>query len=145
VGGESVEPKGLAVDIDEGMLPGNGWSATAVPASEFIERQKANRAETRYGDKQEALQRNQERILKAMDQFPEGETKSKIRTTAGINGNLFPAAFGELLADGKIEPCSIKKNGRSEDAFRRSGHGQDNGQDKCIVPGAVGQDWTLPL
>jgi hypothetical protein len=65
-----------------------------------------------------AAQRNKDldRIKKAFDTFPDGETKRSIRDSAGINGQRFDRLFSELITSESIEPCQItKSNGQKYD------------------------------
>jgi hypothetical protein len=64
------------------------------------------------------LQRHKWQIIDAMKEFPEGETKRKIRDRSGLNSKYFDAAFAELIEEAIAVPITITRvNGQEYSGF----------------------------
>jgi hypothetical protein len=62
-----------------------------------------------------------DRLEKAFNTFPEGETKRSIRDASGINTQRFDRLFSELITSKAIESCQVaKSNGQKYDGWKRN-------------------------
>ncbi|MCL4204837.1 MAG: AAA family ATPase [Pirellulaceae bacterium] len=124
VGGSAGHNQMLAVDVNEGLRTdpgGRRWEVVASSADDA--RQDAKRQ--RELERAEKLARQDaedcRRVLEAVRQFQDGETKSKIRDLASIEGKRVGKALMTLLKEMRIEQCEITKNGRRETGYRATG------------------------
>lgn len=69
------------------------------------------------------LQQDREAILKALKDFPDGETHTEIRTAAGLSGVRFGPVWADMLIAGEVEKAGEirKSNGRNYESFRATG------------------------
>ena len=137
-GGSAGHSSNWVVDIDEGSQDdpqGRRWDVTVMSQAEA-------KAAARSNDDAQRLIAHRDRVMEAFAKFPEGETKRTIRDRSGLSSQKFNPIFDEILENGLIESCKVKKgNGQHYDAFCLSGiHWDSVGQ---AVPsqssGTVGQ------
>lgn len=70
--------------------------------------QKANKL-AREARRHEKLQRDQQKVLRALAEFPDGETKYTLRTAAVLPADRLDAALEDLLRTGKVAYCEVVK------------------------------------
>jgi len=110
-----------SLDVQEGTRDAPGgryWQPQVTIPSEA--RQKEADAKERQRDEQQqaALDRNVEKIVRAMVHFPDGESKTAIRDMAGVHPRHFGPAFSELLRTGQAVACRVRKENRGFDGYK---------------------------
>ncbi len=107
------------LNIDEGEYHPDAvrrWDVQVLSADEARQATRAAAEAGREKDKDARrdaqLQEAKRKIVEAMLKFPEGETKSLIRDTAGLKTTVFAPAFAELLQDRTVVPCEVHKSSR---------------------------------
>ncbi len=115
-----------AVDIEEGTRQqpgGRQWDVTIESASnarqdatEAVQDQREARREAREAEQAKI---DRDKVLRAVERFPQGETKSVIKDVPTVKSARFQSVFAQLLAETEIELCQVVKNGRKEDAYKR--------------------------
>ena len=115
VGGSAGHSGLWGVDIDEGSRQDPG-GVRVLRVSEA--RQQAAEGDQEALDAEKILQQeattksDRAKILTAFKRFPDGETKSVIRDTAGITTKRFDPIFAELLSESVLESCQIRKDNK---------------------------------
>ncbi len=102
------------------------WSVDEYLNPADLRKPKSKRTGTSSSDdaasREEVQKSNEEiarnKVLRAYETFPEGETKTALREAAGLSGTKFGPIHADLLREGVIESCKIQKNGRTETGFR---------------------------
>ncbi|MBN1911684.1 MAG: AAA family ATPase [Pirellulales bacterium] len=105
IGGSAGHSALWAVDVDEGVpdLP-RYWKVEIFSASEARAEKKATSL--------------QQRIIEAMPQFPEGETKSGIvKVIGGRAGDEVNKALDALVRSGQLVKCHVKKKSATYEGF----------------------------
>jgi hypothetical protein len=99
---------------------GRRWEVEVLPAVEGNKRAEQEREAAREAKSAEKLDRNIERIIRAMNKYPGGETKTAIKVTSGLRHGEFTAAFAELLLRGDAETCPVLKGNhkKPKDGYR---------------------------
>jgi hypothetical protein len=118
--GGSAGHSGLwALNIAEGTnasLDGRFWEVEVLPASEAREDSDRRRREAKEVAKlkqaDEQIDRDRKRLCAAMAKHPDGETKTTLRTLAGMGGDRFNATLATLLSDGFVVECEVLKPGK---------------------------------
>lgn len=112
-----------SVDIDEGILDldsfsGRKWEVTVNSVANAKaelqhekERKKASELEHREGE-------HVDRIKKALEKFPDGETAKQLRVISRLNADNFDRAIYTLQTDGRVEPCEVIKPRGKYDGYR---------------------------
>lgn len=116
-----------AVDIDEGVIDdeftGRKWDVTVKGSTqaraEIHEKEAEKRSETKAAKQQALYQANRASVVKAFERFPDGETKTTVRDTAGVESKKFTPILADLLAEKIVEQCQVAKgNKQSYEGFR---------------------------
>lgn len=110
VGGSAGHSGLFGVDVDEGTWERPKWNV-------LVDYISATRGKDEEGAKEKENQHDKEKVLKALEKFPDGETKEEIRKSAGLRSA--PASlFTELIREGKIvEKKILRGNGHSYDGY----------------------------
>lgn len=87
-------------------------------ATEAVAREREGRENVKADRDHAKRDQQREAILTAYRLFPDGETGRTIREAAGLSGARFAALNAELLTEGIVEPCGVKKHTREEAGFR---------------------------
>jgi len=143
-GGSAGHSGLIALDIDEGTRQdphGRGWSvvpmfpdrARARAAEEAVEAQEETH--DRRFDAKRSLSRN--RILKALEGYPEGRTFREIRDSSKVNTEPARELLQDLQEEGLIESIQINKNHRTYTGYRLNGMTGINDRDNTY-PGERG-------
>lgn len=103
--------------VDNGLWEDRVWHVELERPEEAIERERsARRASRKEGYRLDHL----EALKQAVGRFPEGETKSCLRSasTPQIPATEFDALMQELIKQGEVEECKVVKNKRKERGYR---------------------------
>ena len=68
--------------------------------------------------KQSKREKQRSAVIAALTLFPDGETSRVIREQAGVSGAVISEQLEELMSDGIVEECDVKKNKRTERGYR---------------------------
>jgi hypothetical protein len=113
IGGSAGHSALWALNIDEGALPNRRkWEVTVLHADEARTAVEERREEAKDAKAIEKIQQDKEKLIRAMSQYPNGETEKVIKDTAGVSGSRAKLAFAELLRDGDAVPIDITKTNR---------------------------------
>ncbi|MGE4002638.1 MAG: bifunctional DNA primase/polymerase [Planctomycetaceae bacterium] len=123
IGGSAGHSGLYGVDVDEGVLKddftGRKWEVQVYPVGKLMMDKAAADAERKRTDAERQQQTYRQAIIEAMGMTPDGDTRTSIRDSAGINGKYFAKPFQSLIDDGTVIPCDITKtNGRSYKGFQ---------------------------
>jgi len=115
-GGRAGHSNLMALDVTEGRQDsqeGRRWQVDVKPASQARAESVAAEQDAREANREmkqaTATDRHRERIKDAFDKYPDGETKTVIRDTSGVDSKRFNPILAELLAEGHIESCEVTK------------------------------------
>ncbi len=102
-------------------------------------REREDRTATSKAKQRERTEAEHERkLLDAINQCPNGETERQLSTLSGLNKGNLATALRSLLKAGRIEPCTVVKNGREWDGYGPKRHrdtpGQSPGQSGTVPP-----------
>ena len=125
-GGGSAGHSGLwGVTIDEGSqqdLRGRHWHVRVASARAVCTEQQTVRSTARENAKraQEQARRDEHQIkaIQAYRLFPEGETKTQLSDAAQLNRTNFETINAQLIQQGLVEECNVKKNRKNLPGFR---------------------------
>ena len=116
-GGSAGHSALWALNVDEGTFPDRRWDIDVVRASEAREdterRQQERKAEARERRADDQLERDRNRLCQVMARCPDGETKTALRTLAGMGGDRFNATLATLLNDDFVVTCDVVKPDRN--------------------------------
>lgn len=126
--GGSAGHSGLwALDIDLGEFregEPRQWNVTLQEAQEVRQEAAEKKAAAKNQAKEDAAKgkaaANLTTFLKTLAKFPEGETKSVLKTHSGMNTATIDAAIHDALKLKQIEVCPVLKGGRKQprDGYR---------------------------
>lgn len=125
-GGSAGHASFWALDVDEGVidpetLEGRHWHVQVSAPHEARETQRQN-AEAKKADQlRDRDDQDRRRMLSALRQFPEGQSKSILRDLAGLNADRAGKALTDLMTEGRAELCNVTKNKRTETGYRATG------------------------
>lgn len=117
VGGSAGFSGTWAVDVNEGTLhddfTGRTWFVQVKPAAEVKATEAAIKAEEKQ-QKAAAKQIGKEaedknKLLKAIEEFPGGETQSEIADKAGVPRGKAKQLLAQLVDDGQVEQVKVTK------------------------------------
>jgi len=125
VGGSAGHHGCHALNVTEGRQTdpgGRRWEVNIESATDAISGAKEAREQAREQQiaikEHKVRERRRERIMDALRQCPEGETRSKLGQIAGLSGENFEPIFMELLQSGTVQPCKITKNKTTHEGFK---------------------------
>lgn len=136
-GGRDGHSTLAGVNVTEGRQDdpdGRRWEVEIERAgqvrAEAMTRDQERREQAKEQRREKQLQADREAVIAAIEKTPEGDTSTAIRDRAGLSGQRFAPILADLLADNKIEPCTVTKpNKREYDGYRlppgRTGTEQD--------------------
>jgi hypothetical protein len=134
VGGSAGHCSLWALDVEEGRKTdpgGRHWTVELNRASEArssaTQEQRSKTQEEKAQKEAATLTVNENKILAALRQFPDGGTETDIRERAGLSGTKFGPAIGSLLDQGKVMRFKVPKaNKQRYDGFKiRPDDGQE--------------------
>lgn len=115
VGGSLGHSMLRAVDIDEGVWEGPGtrrWDVTVMTEAEARQTSQGDRQSARDAERAEKrqaeLDADRREVVTIMLRLGP-DTKNKSRDAFPYGHRRFDRAFGDLAADGTIEPCDVRK------------------------------------
>jgi len=122
-GGSAGHSALWAVDVNEGTRAtpgGRFWDVNLLPANEARQQVEIHKEADKQSARQERLEHDKQTVCNAMAKYPTGETKTVIRDGSGLHSSRFNPAFGELLAEAIVVPCTIIKGNRKTpiDAYK---------------------------
>jgi hypothetical protein len=125
VGGSAGHSGIWGVNIDEGTRQANGgryWEVELLTPRDAYDERESHHAEVEETRKQRQQQvrddRNRDAVLRALRQYPDGETPRVLRESAGIGARSIQALLDQLVDEGLIVACTVQKNTRAESAYR---------------------------
>lgn len=121
-GGSAGHSSCHAVTVEEGAFDGvtpRYWSVEILKAEEARRSVDARLEKVKQAKASEQILRDKKAILDSAAKFPNGETMTVIRDTAGVRTQRFEMAFAALMHDGDLEPVQVKKgNGASYPGYK---------------------------
>jgi hypothetical protein len=122
IGGSAGHSSLWAVDVHEGTLAdpdGRRWDVSMTDAAGARDAAKERQQQAKEQTTAERLEADRKAICNALAALPDQtETKTNIRTAAGMNPPRFDPAFGSLIRDKMLVAIKVKKgNGRDYDAY----------------------------
>jgi hypothetical protein len=109
-GGSAGHAGAVALDIEEGRIQdGRFWQVAVSQLSEYRQQQEDEREQRKRDKEHRTRENNRLAVLRAMQRFPDGETKTQIRTAAGQNPQTFEPVFQDLITSQEIKPCDVEK------------------------------------
>gem|GEM_PF-2381629 len=123
VGGSAGHGGQYGVDVQEGCLQddftGRVWDPTVVSGAEQRQRQQDEKEQAKARKQEEQEGHYTRKLRNELALHASGETKSELRTLAGLNDSAFRVAIRNLLKSGEAESCKVqKKNNREYDGFK---------------------------
>jgi hypothetical protein len=109
------------VDVSEGTQEDEGgrrWEVEVRGQRDTAAETEKAKAKRKAEKQAETDQRNAQKLRDTLRKFPKGETAKTLRETTGLNPTNFGNALGLLLADGRVEPCSVTKGKRDYDGYK---------------------------
>ena len=111
-----------SVTVDEGKqgedFTGRTWKVSVEEPHEARERAKASKDEAK-------AVKDEQRVTAALELYPDGETRRVIREAAGMSAGAFNPTLDAMTRRGAVVATTIKKNTRSEPAFKLPSEGND--------------------
>ncbi len=133
------------LDIKEGTRDtpsGRFWDVNILTAAEANEQRDEA---TEHAGASEKLRKanatkavHRDAVLNVLENYPNGETQSFIREAAMVRPAVVKVVIDDLVREGKVEACTVKKNNRNEPAWRLTPR-RFTGS-----PGALGDAVDLP-
>ena len=117
VGGRAGHSGTYAIDLDEGEFhqgEDREWRVSVSKGQEARKTERGRRDKEREEAQAEKLEANRKRVTNAAAKYPDGETKTIIRDTAGMKDREFNPVLASLLADGTLVPAEIVKSNRKK-------------------------------
>ncbi len=114
-GGSAGHSSLWGLDIDEGAnnaAQGRQWNVRVIPSSEVRAVEKELRQSERKRRDLDSGQADVEKVLRALQQFPAGETLRNIRCAAGVGEDKARAILFDLMRQGLVEECGVHKSDR---------------------------------
>lgn len=161
IGGSAGHSSQWALTIEQGNMKdpqGRYWKTdvnyASVARQEAYQRQEEERERTKEERATSANLARTERVLKVVQQFPNGETKHTIKDLSGMNNSVVTQILFDLLARELIEPVMVPKNNKFFEGYKPKISHRDSvglsgtNQDSPGVPDrwdGAGQDITPPL
>jgi hypothetical protein len=125
VGGSAGHSGAFALNVEEGSRKdpgGRRWDVQVSYASEAVVAAVVSEQERRATEKETQklaqLNSDREKVLCFLARFPDGESKTCIRASCGMNASRFERVLSELLESKRVEACDVKKGRRTIDAYR---------------------------
>ncbi len=115
VGGSAGHTALWAVDVSEGTRATEGgrfWNVNVMHADEARDAVEERKEAQKTAKADAAVERDCERIKKALAKYPAGETAKALREAAGINSGRFGVALARLLDRYELVACEINKTCR---------------------------------
>lgn len=120
-GGSAGHGGAFHLDINEGTRAtpgGRFWQVKVTPLTEAMRNEQEQRAAAAAEREQARRVEHRQKIIAALRTFPKGETRKALRTATGLNDANFTAAITELLHEGVVELCEVKKHTTTHDGYR---------------------------
>jgi hypothetical protein len=125
VGGSAGHSGIWGLNIDEGTRQDEGgrcWDVEIVTTREAYDERESQHAEIEEARKQRQQEtrddRNRDAVLRALRQYPAGETPRVLRDAAGIGARSIQSLLDQLVDEGFVVRCTVPKNTRAEAAYR---------------------------
>jgi hypothetical protein len=109
------------LDIDEGTRATQGgryWDTHVTAAVEAANVEAEQRAAASVERDHRRRDEHRQKLLDALKLCPKGDTRRSLRTATGLNDANFTEAVTELIREGKVELCEVKKHTSTHDGYR---------------------------
>lgn len=119
-GGSAGHGGSYHLDIDEGTRDtpgGRFWKASVTPATQAIASEQEQRATASAEREQGRREERRQKILTTLRQSPKGETKTALKEATKLKTHELTELVGELIAEGKVECCEVKKHTTTHDGY----------------------------
>lgn len=132
VGGSAGHSGLWGVNVDEGTRQDEGgrrWEVEFLTTREAYDERESHTIEVQEARKHRQQQarddRNREAVLRALHQYPDGETPRVLREAAGVSVKSVQNLLDQLVAEGQAVVCTVQKNKRNEVAYRLAADAHD--------------------
>lgn len=130
VGGSSGQSGEWPLTIREGRVDedfkGRYWK-TSFPTPEELA---SERQSIRLSKGSEKTNKDKEKVMQAIRNYPDGETKTVIYRDAKLNSSRGGKMLDRLMRQRKVEHCKVEKNGTTYDGYREIASRANAGQDR---------------
>ncbi len=115
-GGSAGHCGAYGLDIEEGRASdGRFWKVDLNSLSQIREERETEKEERKREQEQRTYENRRAAVLRAMKRFPDGETMTAIRRTAGLNPDNFQPVWVDLMAAMEVEPVRFNRGETKKD------------------------------
>ena len=128
VGGSAGHNGLYATDVSEGSYDADNprprvWDVTVASATAARAEANKRKEDKKLREQEAKANEHRRRLLNAIRQFPDGETKTTLKTASGLNTQNLSDAITALLKEGRIETCQVKKGNKGKyDGWKPTKH-----------------------
>lgn len=131
VGGSAGHSGLWGVDIEEGRRDapeGRYWDVTVRPASDVRAEVKDDRQAEKRREASAKFEKELDTVAQALDEHPDGATRTRLREHCGMSGTKFGKAIAELVRRGIAETCDVQVSNHKKpsEGYRRAPDSTDN-------------------
>jgi len=132
-GGSAGHSSLVAVTVEEGLIDpdtgsGRHWRVVVSNRAQAIVDDKMKKVAEKQVDKEKKQADLATRVVKVLEDKPDGETEKGLREAVGANNTTLKPVLQGLLLCGTIEECKVRKYQATYDGYRLEGQTGQTGQ-----------------